>query len=269
MIDITKKIDHSIKIIKGWAKWHNLYLAHSGGKDSCVIEHLCKIAGVPVTMVHNCTTIDPPYTLSFVKAKGCRVQRADATFFQLVEKKGLPSMFRRWCCSYFKEKYIADFVVLGVRASESNARSKRYTEPSKCRIYSKKVQTEMILPIYNWNIEDVQYFIEDNDIKLHPLYMGENGRYDYTKRLGCIGCPLQGDRGVDGYLRYPKFLRCLCHSYEKYVNTHKAVDGVYEDIIWQLFYSNHGDEKYQQNFHGLFSPPNAKSMLEDYFHILI
>lgn len=94
-----------------------------------------------------------------------------------------------------------------------------------------------------------------------------NGRFDPTKRLGCIGCPLQGDRGVSDYKQYPRFLRQLVKSYAQYVDTHKAVEGIYQDVVWQLFYSNHGQSKYEQTYNGLFNPPSPKEFLQSYFNI--
>jgi hypothetical protein len=44
------------------------YGAFSGGKDSCVIKELARLAGVRVTWHYNQTTIDPPRIGSFHSA---------------------------------------------------------------------------------------------------------------------------------------------------------------------------------------------------------
>lgn len=261
-----KRVSQSIRLIKSYARWKPLTLAYSGGKDSDVVRVLCKIAGVPITMVHNSTTIDPPGTLSYVQKQGAIIQRPKKSFFELVQTKGLPSMFRRFCCVYLKEQYIADTLLLGIRSQESVKRAKRYVEPSACRIYSKCARTETILPIVHWGLDDITQFAEDNSITFHPFYYTK-GYFDVTSRVGCIGCPLQGDRGKSDFLAYPKFLRRLCRAYSVYVESHKAVNSVYDDILWQLFYSNHGDMKYRQHFDGLFQHESAKTILENYFHI--
>lgn len=266
-MNIDKKVANSVRLLQSYAKRHKLILAYSGGKDSDVCRRLCQIADIEVELVYNNTTIDPPGTISRNLRLGARIQRPEYSFYELVAKKGLPSMFRRFCCEKLKEQFIAPYLIIGVRASESVRRAARYTEPTACRVYSKKLVTETIMPLYNWTQEDLAQFIEQERLSLHPHYYDENGELHLERRLGCIGCPLQGDRGKADYLRYPKHFRLLCSSYAKYVESHKAVVDVYADILYHLFYSNHGTEKFNQAFNGLFAPPDAKKILEDYFHI--
>lgn len=45
---------------------HGFWLAFSGGKDSCVILELAKMAGVKFTAYYNVTTIDPPKLVRFI-----------------------------------------------------------------------------------------------------------------------------------------------------------------------------------------------------------
>lgn len=266
-MDYTKKIANSIRLLQSYAKRNHLTLAYSGGKDSDVCRRLCQYAGIDVDLVYNNTTIDPPGTIQRNIRVGAKINRPVDSFYNLVAKNGLPSMFRRFCCKKLKEKYIAPYLIIGVRASESTKRKARYTEPTACRVYSKKLITETIMPLYNWTQDDLAKFIEEENLSLHPHYYDENGELHLERRLGCIGCPLQGDRGKADYLRYPKHFRLLCRSYAKYVETHKAMLDVYSDILWHLFYTNHGKEKFNQAYHGLFAPPDAKKILEDYFHI--
>lgn len=263
---MTRKIDQAIRLLRSYARTANYALAYSGGKDSDVILRLAKLAHIDCEIVHNCTTIDPPGTIRHCERAGARIVRPHYTFFQLVSRKGLPSMFRRFCCKVLKEQYIAPYLILGIRAEESNKRKERYTEPTSCRIYSKTKTAEQVLPILNWTTHDIKIFAQMEDLQFHPLYY-VNGKFDPTKRLGCIGCPLQGDRGVSDYKQYPGFLRQLVKSYAQYVDTHKAVEGIYQDVVWQLFYSNHGQSKYEQTYNGLFAPPSPKEFLQSYFNI--
>lgn len=263
-----KKVDNAIRLLRSYNQYHNLALAYSGGKDSDVILRLSKLAGIKVDVVHNCTTIDPPGNLSYCIAHGATIARPKKTFFQLVSEKGLPSMFRRFCCKFLKEQYIAPYLILGIRRDESIKRTALYQEPTSCYIYSKKKCTERILPILDWTLTDILIFSYQEHFKFNHHYY-PNGFFDPECRLGCIGCPLKSDRGRGDYLQYPGFLRQLAKSYSQYVATHKAVTSVYHDIVWQLFYSNHGDAKYQQTYYGLFPSPNPKEFLEDYFHVLL
>lgn len=261
-----RKVNQAIRLLKTYDKFCNLSLAYSGGKDSDVILHLCKLAHIKVDVVHNVTTIDPPGTIAHCERAGARIVRPDVTFFKLIEKKGLPTMFRRFCCQYLKEKYIAPQLVLGIRADESVKRKARYVEPSTCRIYTQIKRTEQVLPIIFWTDNDVSWFVRAENIKCHPLYY-VNGEFDVSKRLGCLGCPLQSDRGKADFLQYPKFLRQWARSYKIYCDNHGRADECYYDIVRHIFYSNHGEAKLSQHFNGLFEPTPPKEILEDYFHV--
>lgn len=266
MTDLEKKVSQSVRLIRSIHRCSDIVIAYSGGKDSDVVRSLCIEAGVPFRMVYNSTTVDPPYTISRNISLGAYINRPKRSFLQLIEKKGLPSMFRRFCCSVLKEQYIAPRLLLGIRCDESVRRKNRYVEPSACRVFTKYRHCDQIYPIIHWDTNDIQEYIEGMGIKLHPLYYTD-GKFDVSKRLGCLGCPLQGDRGRHDFLQYPKLLRQWVRAYAKYVQTHKCIEGLYEDILWHIFYSNHGNDEYQQNFHGLFTAPNAKSLLEDYFRV--
>lgn len=266
MID-DKKIDKTIAYIRKVANTHRFVLAYSGGKDSEVLRKLCQLAKVDVDIVHNVTTIDPPGTIRYCEKRGAILNRSKYTFFELVAKKGLPNQWRRFCCQYLKEQYLGKYVFMGVRQAESYKRAERYSNISSCRVYNKRQESDCHYPIHNWDDEDLYTFVYEENIKLHPLYYNERGQFCVERRLGCIGCPLQGDRGKADYLQYPKFLKLLCQSYNKYGTTHKFMEGCYQDIVWQIFYSNHGEQKYAQTFHGLFDAPDPKEMLEEYFHI--
>lgn len=266
MTDLEKKVSQSVRLIRSVHRCGDVVIAYSGGKDSDVVRSLCIEAGVPFTMVYNSTTIDPPGTISRNLRLGAIINRPKQTFLQLIAKKGLPSMVRRYCCQVLKEQYIAPRLLLGVRSDESIKRKQRYVDPTACRLFSKSRHCDQLYPILYWSDKDVKEYIEGMNVSVHPLYY-TNGKFDVSKRLGCIGCPLQGDRGRHDFLQYPKMLKQWIKAYANYVNNHKAVEGVYEDIVWHLFYSNHGNNKYKQNFHGLFDAPNAKQILEDYFNI--
>ena len=69
-IDTKVKVSRAIRLIKSVAGHKNCFLAFSGGKDSMVLEFLCKEAGVKVDLMHNVTTIDPPGTISLCQRHG-------------------------------------------------------------------------------------------------------------------------------------------------------------------------------------------------------
>lgn len=265
--DPDDKAKAAIKMIKAFATQHNYMIAYSGGKDSVLLAYLAKEANVHAPLIYNNTTIDPPGTISFIHRQGGIIKQPKERFFELVERKGFPTMFRRFCCSILKEKFINSHIMTGVRKSESTKRNKRYCAFEDVYQYSKSVQTFRLHPLLYFTNEDVNYLIQDRQLECHPLYYDEEGIFHVERRLGCIGCPLQGDRGVADFKAYPKFLYQMAKRGIKFHEAHgRTAKYAYENLVYNLFYSNHGYDKYLRAFHGLFSN-DAKSLLEQQFQI--
>ena len=209
MSELDKKIRDSIRILKMGAQDKTVELSYSGGKDSDIILALAKMADISIRPIYKCTTIDPPGTIKHVRENGVEVVKPDETFFQLIEKQGFPTMRARFCCDKLKEYKIMDDAIQGIRRCESVKRTKNYREPFICRIYgSKKNHVNVILPVLEWTDDDVREFVETYGIKCHPLYYDEDGKFHVERRLGCLACPLQGDRGLEDFKTYPKLVRC-------------------------------------------------------------
>lgn len=264
---IEDKLSMAIKQIKMFAAICNPVIAYSGGKDSVLLAYLVRKAGVRLPKVYNNTTIDPPQTLSFVKRHHANVQQPNSSFLDLVEKKGFPTMFRRFCCKELKERYIADNILLGVRQDESVKRKKRYCAFEDDIRYSAHVSTHRLAPMIYFSDDDVATIINKEGLECHPLYYDEDGHFHVERRLGCIGCPLQGDRGVSDFKQYPRLLRQIVKRGIKFHERmgRTAVDA-YENIVYNLFYSNHGYGRYEQTYKGLFQT-DAKAFLEEQFNI--
>lgn len=215
-----KKIDFAIKLLRNIPQDGPIELCYSGGKDSDVILELAKMAGIPFEAIYKQTSIDPPGTTAHAKENGVTIVRPKKTFLQLVEKKGLASRFRRYCCEVLKEYKIYDRNVQGIRRSESPARARRYKEPEFCRLYPKGEKVRTYLPILEWTNEDVARFIDERGIKCAPVYYDEDGKFHVERRLGCIGCPLQQDQGLRDFVQYPKLLRNYIRAYQKFLDAH-------------------------------------------------
>lgn len=274
-MSIDKKIEQAIRLLKSYKGAEPMEVAYSGGKDSDVILELAKMAGINFRAIYKCTTIDPPHTIAHCKSKGVEIVHPKERFFDLVKRKGAPTWRVRYCCDVLKEYKILDNVVLGIRRSESKKREKLYQEPIQCRNFggNKKNHVNMYLPILEWTDRDLVQFVELRKLKLHPLYYDEQGNFHVERRLGCIGCPMQSDRGKGDFKKYPKFLRRLIQCEKIYLKNRpdcgaaKKFGDAYRLIFNNLFCDSYDGfiVKTQPNLFG--EEFDAKTYLEEYFKI--
>lgn len=273
---LRKKVNFAIKLLRSIPTDEQpVEISYSGGKDSDVILELAKMAGIKYRAIYKNTTIDPPGTIKHCKEKGVEVFAPTINFFDLVKKKGCPTRRARFCCEYLKEYKVLDRAVQGIRRCESTARTKRYDEPTVCRIYgSKKNYVEVFLPILEWTNADVAEFVAERGIKCHPLYYDEQGNFHVERRLGCIGCPLRSDNGLSDMVKYPKFLKQLIRSAQIFIDTHPKSSSMskfgnaYNLVFHNLFCDTY--EQYANLVGGGMFPEIAidtKKFLEDYFKI--
>ena len=174
-MDLNRKIDFAIKLLQSIPQDGPIELSYSGGKDSDVILELAKMAGIPFEAIYKNTTIDPPGTIAHCKANGVTIINPKMSFLQIVEKKGTPSRFARFCCEILKEYKVHDRAIQGIRRCESTARAKRYKEPEYCRTYAKGEKVRIYLPILEWTDADVAQFINDRAIRCAPIYYDGGG----------------------------------------------------------------------------------------------
>lgn len=270
-----RKIDFAIKLLRSIPQDGPIEISYSGGKDSDVILRLAQMAGIPHEAIYKQTSIDPPGTTAHAKAMGATIIRPKKTFLQLVEERGLPTRFYRFCCRELKEYKIHDRAVQGIRRCESVKRLKRYKEPEECRVYSKTQKVRVYLPILEWTDEDVAMFIDEQKITCAPIYYDKNGRFCVDRRLGCIACPLQSRKKlIESYKTYPKFLREEIKAVGKYQTSKPEVTSAirFGNPYNQLFYHIFCDsmEEYKNFIGGGLFPENAidaKKYLENYFKI--
>jgi phosphoadenosine phosphosulfate reductase len=158
------------------------YLGFSGGKDSIVCLHLCKLAGVKYEAYFACTMIDPPEIYTFIHKEYPEVKwlYPKITFWDGIRKKGVPFRNKRWCCDVLKKdpsKHIPlKRRIIGIRAEESSRRASR-------PIIDKKGKQIIYKPIFEWMEWQVWEFIEKYDLPYPSLYDEGFGR------IGCIICP--------------------------------------------------------------------------------
>ena len=290
-VELEEKVRNSVLLIRHAYRHaihhgQHLEVAISGGKDSDVLIELCKIACVwgkdGLRPLYRCTTIDPPGTINHVLSQGVEIRRPKMSFRDCILRSGFPTMFTRHCCGVLKEFSIEDYVVIGVRRSESVKRAKNYHEPEICKVYpnggGKAIQ---YLPLLDWTDDDVREFVQEHNIKCHPLYYDEQGNFHVERRLGCMGCPLTyRKKRAEEFKKYPKMVRFWCHAGKEYLDSHPKVkvheyfDDVFEWFVCNLFYASIKDFRvdYPREDNApmdLFGDEkkDCKSFLEDYFNV--
>ena len=272
-MELQRKIDFAIKLLQSIPQDGPIELSYSGGKDSDVILELAKMAGIPFEAIYKNTTIDPPGTIAHCKENGVTILQPKKTFLQIVEQKGQPSRFARFCCEELKEYKVYDRAIQGIRRCESSARSKRYKEPEYCRVYNKKDKVRIYLPILEWSDTDVEQFIKMRGIKCAPVYYDGNGKFHVERRLGCIGCPLKSDKGKNDFKQYPKLLRAIIRARQKFYATHPDSGKLFQKNAYNAtffhFFCETKEEYLTKTTGGLFPDQaiDTKKALEDYFGI--
>lgn len=211
-MSLYEKIKYSIQLLKKTEEMairldpeNGFYLAFSGGKDSQVLYHIAKMAGVRFKAHMNLTSIDPPEVIRFVKKQYPDVEliKPKMSIYDMAKKKGmLPTRISRWCCAEYKEVSGAGEVTLiGIRHEESTRRRKRneietgdrkfsgnfdqWSEHKETMVTCVGGKDKIIVsPIIHWTGKDVWDFLNSQDIPHCSLY--DKG----YRRIGCICCPM-------------------------------------------------------------------------------
>ena len=177
-------------------------VAFGGGKDSILTVEVVKLSGVPHRLFYAQTGIDPPELVYFIREHYPTVEfvKPKMTMWQGIEKKGLPTRRKRWCCEYLKH-FIGKgkTTITGIRWAES-PRRKKYGEVS----YMGK--DKIVNPIIDWTNYEVWEFIKDHSMPYCSLY--DNG---FT-RLGCLVCPMTQRRNR---LREAKLYPKIAEAYKR------------------------------------------------------
>ena len=254
----TDKERRAIEYLKAFEPENEpYYLCYSGGKDSDTIRILAEIAGVKYECKHNLTTVDAPETVYYVqKTIGKEnIETPPLSMWQLIVwKKYPPTRLARYCCEELKERGGQGRIkITGVRWSESNNRAKnndfvkilgkpkttikaaekygvKYKETPKGGIvlntdnaetrrfveHCYRTTSTMINSIVDWTDSEVWDFLHYYGCESNPLY-GCGAR-----RVGCIGCPLQGFKGMQAnFKKYPKYRAAYVRAFDKMITARR------------------------------------------------
>lgn len=271
--ELQKKVDRAIRLLRSIPQNEPVELAYSGGKDSDVILELAKMAGIKFRAIYRNTTIDPPGTIKHVREMGVEMVRPKLSFLQILEKKGIPSRYMRFCCSELKEYKILDRVIMGIRREESPKRAENYNETTECRLYKHSGQVvDAIYPILDWTLDDVADFITERGIKCAPHYYDEQGRFHPERRLGCMCCPLGSRKHrISEFKKHPNMVKLYCKGGGKWLDAHPDAkenpvqSDIYRFFVRTLFYDT--NDEFIGATDNLFGKVDCKKFLEDYFKI--
>ena len=195
-----------------------LNLGFSGGKDSVVLKYFADYYGINYVANFNNTQIEQyKEMIPFIRANypDVNIIHPDKkdSFFVLMQSKGLPSLFRRWCCESLKHSNpkLKDYRVniMGVRGEESAGRLKRgeisvfgsSKRASKRREELKKtfaktntqIQCEggkdkvNIYPVFDLTEKEIFSLIKTEKLIIPDAY----NKYS---RIGCAFCPFASYR---------------------------------------------------------------------------
>lgn len=204
MIDMGL-IETTLERLNAFEPQEGYYGAFSGGKDSQVLYEVVKMSGVKCEWHFQRTSVDPPQLMTFIRENYPEVQwhSPEMTMFQLIlTKKMLPTRLIRFCCKYLKTHGGAGRrVIVGVRAEESVKRS-------GYKIVGQDTQKEIVRPLLDWKWNDVWNFLNDRGLPHCELY---DPPYKF-KRIGCVGCPLQGKKMWRDFRFFPNVKNAYLHT---------------------------------------------------------
>jgi phosphoadenosine phosphosulfate reductase len=214
MIDINK-IKTTLKKSEKLAEIYGckLNLGFSGGKDSVVLKYFADLYGIDYVAHFNNTQIEQyKGMIRFIKTNypdvGIVHPDKKNSFFELLKKRGIPSLFRRWCCEYLKHSNpkLAEYRVniMGVRGEESRKRMER----GAISVFGKSQRAENTLEKLKATFANTDSQIQceggKDKVNIYPIFdLTEReiwdiikteklivpDAYENNRRLGCAFCP--------------------------------------------------------------------------------
>ena len=226
-IEGRTKEEKAIEFMREHEPPEGYFLGFSGGKDSTVLKHLADLSGVKYQAYYSATGIDPPEVVKFIREYHADVifkrplWKGHRSFFGMIQVKGYPTKFTRWCCDKLKKDPTKDVPLkdklMGIRAEESSKRAAR----GKVDKYGRNT---IYKPIFSWLEWEIWDFIERYDLPYCNLY--DEG----FSRIGCVICPFLCGKSPGAWRklqmhqeRWPKY----------YLSFEKAMRKLWDNLEWR------------------------------------
>ena len=249
--------EEAIRLIRGYEAFaltldpRGYCVCTSEGKDSRVLGHLMRRAGVKHFYLHNITGIDPPELVYFQRRNFQEYRDAGYLTYDLMYRRSMwqlmmdklipPIRLVRYCCEKFKERRTPEqgkaMISTGVRKAESARRKRNRSELEHGRTHLNpydqdgEIDVEAVRACFDnpeWNYETKGLFT------LNPLAeWTDNWIWDYSKeakldqccvyqegfdRLGCIGCCMAKlCHRLREFERWPKFRDMYIRTFDRMV----------------------------------------------------
>lgn len=223
----------------------------SEGKDSSVLGHLFRRAGVKHFYMHSITGIDPPELIYFQREKFAEYKSQGYLTYDVMYRKSLwrmmiektipPIRTIRYCCAELKERRVEEqgnaLLSFGVRRYESVKRKKNRRELEI--VANGRRGKNIVLPFDNdENRRTFEICYADCEKRLNPIAEWDNQNvWDYINywkleqcclykegfpRLGCIGCPMTTEANKrKEFRRWPKYRQQYLWTFNKMIEERK------------------------------------------------
>ena len=253
--------EEAIRLLKGYESFalsmdpRGYCVCTSEGKDSRVLGHLMRRAGVKHFYLHNITGIDPPELVYFQRQNfqdysdmGYEVHDCmyDQSIWQLMKKKRIPPLrHKRFCCAFLKERKAPQqgnaMVSTGVRKAESTRRAKQRAELEHGRKHMNPYDQENGIEVETFRVcFDHPDWSVDGLWTINPIAeWPDSFIWDYSKeahlaqcslyaegfeRLGCSGCPMAGECGRRReFERWPGFEKLWRRAFDDLVKVREEL----------------------------------------------
>lgn len=118
----------------------------------------------------------------------------------------------------------------GIVMNDDNSETRAFVD------HCYRTTSVMVNPIVDWTDSDVWDFLFYYRIPSNPLYevKEKNNTYCPTgcNRIGCIGCPMQGGKGmIEDFIKYPKYRDSYLRAFERMLKARSA-DGLQNIGVW-------------------------------------